>query len=60
MHLFSYYQKTFGYEAGDFPNTENIASRIMSLPLFPTMTESIQDHVIDTMQTVFEEALMHA
>ena len=60
VHLFSYYQKTFGYEAGDFPNTENIASRIMSLPLFPTMTESIQDHVIDTMQTVFEEALMHA
>ncbi len=60
VHLFSYYQKTFGYQLGDFPNAENIAARIMSLPLFPTMTETMQDHVINTMQTIFQEEYIRA
>lgn len=53
VHLFSYYRNTFGYKPGDFPNTENIASRIVSLPLFPWMTFEEQDRVIDTMKKVF-------
>ena len=52
-HLYSYYQKTFGYRAGDFPHTENIAKHIVSLPLYPLMTDKDQDHVVDTMRKVF-------
>lgn len=55
VHLFSYYQKTFGYKRGDFPNTEKIAERIVSLPLFPTMTFEEQDRVITAMKTVFKK-----
>jgi dTDP-4-amino-4,6-dideoxygalactose transaminase len=47
-HLFSYYQNEFGYRAGDFPKTEQVCDRIMSLPLFPTLTNEQQDRVIST------------
>lgn len=47
-HLFSYYQEQFGYKQGDFPHTEKVCQRIMSLPLFPTLTDAQQDKVIET------------
>jgi dTDP-4-amino-4,6-dideoxygalactose transaminase len=52
-HLYTYYQEQFGYRLGDFPHAESVGSRIMSLPLFADMTFKEQDHVIDTMTTVF-------
>jgi dTDP-4-amino-4,6-dideoxygalactose transaminase len=36
-----------GYRPGDFPATERAAERILSLPLFPTMTHAQQDQVAD-------------
>ncbi len=55
-HLFSYYQEKFGYRPGDFPNAEDIGSRIVSLPLFPHMTFEDQDRVVAAMRTLFQEA----
>jgi len=54
VHLFSYYRNNFGYKLGDFPNAESIGERIVSLPLFPSMTEEEQMRVIDTMKKVFK------
>ena len=48
-HLYSYYQQQFGFKRGDFPNAEYVGDHIVSLPLFPAMTGSDQDRVIDTM-----------
>lgn len=45
-HLYSFYQKTYGYKEGDFPNAEWVGGRIFSLPLFPLMTEQDQDRVV--------------
>ena len=39
LHYFSYYKKTTKYKKGDFPNAEKLYSRILSLPMFPFMTE---------------------
>jgi dTDP-4-amino-4,6-dideoxygalactose transaminase len=39
IHLFSLYRK-IGYAPGDFPIAEDIAKRIVTLPLFPAMTET--------------------
>ncbi len=36
-----------GYNADSFPVTKEIVAKILSLPLFPTMTEVQQDMVID-------------
>ena len=38
--------KNLGYAKGDFPVAENASSRIMSLPLYPTLTMEQQDRVI--------------
>lgn len=38
------------YQRGDFPNTESTAQSIISLPLYPEMTEAQQQHIIDSLQ----------
>ena len=35
-----------GHKKGDFPNTERAAERMLSLPIFPGITESEQDQVV--------------
>ncbi len=56
-HLFTYYQKTFGYKIGDFPHTEWVSDRIFSLPLFPLMTEEEQDRVIEGLAHIFNKTI---
>jgi len=53
VHLYEFYQKQFGFRRGQFPNAESISDRIVSLPLFPDMTEKDQDRVIATMKKIF-------
>ncbi len=52
-HLYDFYRENFGFNTGDFPHAENIASRIVSLPLFPTLSNTEQDRVIHTMKKLF-------
>ena len=53
-HLYSFYRDNYAFKPGDFPHAESIGSRIVSLPLFPTMTMVEQDRVIDTMAKIFK------
>lgn len=46
LHLFSYYQKAFGYKKGDFPATEKIFERIVSIPLYPSLSQGDVERVI--------------
>ena len=39
LHLHPYYQKTFGYGRGDFPNAEWIGDRTFSIPLSSAVTD---------------------
>jgi dTDP-4-amino-4,6-dideoxygalactose transaminase len=48
-HLSRYYREQFGFAPGDFPNAEFICERIVSLPLFPGMTDADQDRVISSL-----------
>ncbi len=45
-HLQKYYRDVMGCKPGSLPNTEWNSDRILSLPLFPSMTEGDQDDVI--------------
>lgn len=45
VHLQPYY-RAYGFGPGDFPEAELYYSEAMSIPLYPTMTEEMQDEVI--------------
>jgi dTDP-4-amino-4,6-dideoxygalactose transaminase len=52
VHEFSYYAETFGWKPNDFPDAHFVSERIVSLPLFPTMTEGDQCDVIDAVRDI--------
>lgn len=53
VHLYPYYRQKFGFKPLDFPHAEDIAERIVSLPLFPKMTDAEHDRVLDVMYSIF-------
>jgi len=56
LHMQPYYQEKWGYRSGDFPNAERASERILSLPLFPTMSE---EDVWDVVRAVEEILARH-
>lgn len=52
VHLMSYYRENFGYKEGDFPVTEEYFDRILSLPLYPKMTDKDVQDVINTVTNI--------
>ncbi len=42
-----------GYKVGDFPNSEAAADEVLSLPMFPELTEIQQDRVVKAVKNAF-------
>ncbi|MDH3604534.1 MAG: DegT/DnrJ/EryC1/StrS family aminotransferase [Candidatus Tectomicrobia bacterium] len=42
-----------GYRRGDFPHTERLADRMLSLPMFPELREEQLKRVVETIQAFF-------
>jgi dTDP-4-amino-4,6-dideoxygalactose transaminase len=47
IHYHPYYREGFGFRAGDYPVAEDAYDRLISLPLYPTMTETDVDRVAE-------------
>ncbi len=54
VHLHPYYRRTFGTAPGDCPVAEAAYERILSLPIFPAMTDEDADDVIRAVGKVTE------
>ena len=54
-HEFSYYSGRFGWKPEDFPEAHFVSERILSLPLFPGLTDADQDDAIAAVREVLEE-----
>lgn len=52
IHLHSYYQKNYGFKRGDFPKAEAVYDSIITLPLFPKMSEQDVQDVITAVRKV--------
>jgi perosamine synthetase len=50
IHLQPYYRERFGYAPGDFPVAEDVASRSLALPFFPSMTREQVERAVTTLQ----------
>lgn len=54
LHLHPYYAETFGWKAEDLPAASAVWERIVSLPLFPAMTDAEHEHVVAVIQGICE------
>ena len=57
VHLHKYYREVMGLSRGLLPDTEWNSDRILSLPLFPDMTETDVDDVVDAVKDVLAKQL---
>ena len=53
LHLHKFYRETYNYKIGDFPNSEFVGERTISLPLSPAMTKTdVQDVIAAVLKLV--------
>ncbi len=50
VNLMTWYRERFGYQEGDFPVAEEISKHILSIPIYPDMTDEQVDYVIQTIK----------
>ena len=53
VHLTKFY-KSLGFIEGDLPKTEELSSQVLSLPIFPSLTEEGMDYIVEKVQRFFE------
>ncbi|MGL6096622.1 MAG: DegT/DnrJ/EryC1/StrS family aminotransferase, partial [Fimbriiglobus sp.] len=52
--------KGLGYETGDFPAAERAANEVMSLPMFPDLTEAQQRRAVEAIGTYGRQRVRRA
>jgi dTDP-4-amino-4,6-dideoxygalactose transaminase len=55
LHLHPFYKQTFGCQPADFPQASATFERIVSLPIYPAMTEENVSDVIAAMRSLVQE-----
>lgn len=53
LHMHPLYRQRLGYREGDFPAAEGAYQRLLTLPLFPSMTDSDVQDVISALRKVW-------
>ena len=54
-HEFSYYSDRFGWKPDDYPEAHFVSERIVSLPLFPGLSDADQDDAVAAIREVLRE-----
>ena len=57
MPLTTYFSNRYGYQLGDFPMTDTVFARSLTLPLFEEMQESQQQEVVKQLLTIVQTKL---
>lgn len=55
IHLSSFYKRKFGYREGQYPVTEAIAHRIISLPMHQRLTAHEIEHIVAELKSVLSK-----
>ncbi|MEK9532813.1 MAG: UDP-4-amino-4,6-dideoxy-N-acetyl-beta-L-altrosamine transaminase [Alphaproteobacteria bacterium] len=53
VHTQPYYKEK-GFKRGDFPKSEEYYQRVISIPLFPSLTREMQNEVVGTLKRILE------
>lgn len=54
LHMHPLYRDRFGYAPEDLPVAQSAFDRIISLPIYPTMTDAEIEHVTSTVRSIVE------
>jgi dTDP-4-amino-4,6-dideoxygalactose transaminase len=52
LHLSRFYREKYGYQPGQLPHAQAAGESILSLPLYPLLSEGDQDDVVDAIKRV--------
>ncbi|MEE8452264.1 MAG: DegT/DnrJ/EryC1/StrS aminotransferase family protein [Thermoguttaceae bacterium] len=52
LHMHPYYRETFGYRPDDLPVAAAVYRRIVSLPIYPSLSNADVDHIVDTVRRI--------
>ncbi len=52
LHLHPWYAENLGYRRGELPRTEYAGDRVISLPLYPDLSEEQQAYVIEVVRSI--------
>jgi len=42
-----------GYNEGDFPEAEKAANEVLSIPIYPELTDQMKDYVVDSILSFY-------
>jgi len=54
VHLTTFYRRKFGFKEGELPVTEKISKEVLSLPIYPTLTDDEINYIIESIGEFFE------
>jgi dTDP-4-amino-4,6-dideoxygalactose transaminase len=57
LHVHPYYRNTYKYRLEDFPNASDSYDRLVSLPIFPAMTDGDVDDVVSAVSDITTQNL---
>ena len=55
IHLLSYYKKNYDLDAENYSNANKLFNTIISLPIYPSLTNSEVDYITKTIKELFSE-----
>lgn len=55
LHLMPYYQRVLGYKKGDFPIAEKVYESIVSLPIYPQLTEERLEYIVKSIREILKK-----
>jgi perosamine synthetase len=53
IHLQPVYREVYGYKEGEFPVSESLTGKLLSLPMFPEMTDEEVDYVCECIEDFY-------
>jgi dTDP-4-amino-4,6-dideoxygalactose transaminase len=53
IHLTTFYREKFNYQEGDLAKTETISKKVLTLPLYPTLTYQEIDYIIEKIKDCY-------
>lgn len=56
LHVQPYWRDRYGFKPEDFPVAFDVYQRVVSLPIYPKMTDADVDRVISAVQTILRES----